>query len=572
MKKIILTIICFLALAGSAHATTYYVSKSTANGWASGSDANNGLATSTPKLTINGAHSAASATDTIIVNDGTYTENGGSGFLSISKGVTINPLNNGMVTIKAASSNRVLNVAVSTGTLTLGDLLLSGEGARLWGIYSSNVANLVLNGTDVDGATSDSIHIDDQTTNLTMTDNTITGTTTAQSAVYFTGLNAGTVLIDDVNINLPALNTTIGPIAIIATSTDPVMNPPVIDATVKNSVITSSNSGAGFGIRMENFDGAVIEDNVITSDGSGSVTDIIVYSSRAYHTAHNPIIRDNFIFHNGDNGLTILHGTNATGQLGDNLHNYGEIYGNTIIGESDNTTLHGIMLGNNLGGRVWGNKVYNVNLGLLAKLNNGGVFSGNEVFGLNGAGHGLRSKGSTNTVFTNNGVYLNGSTDVGMYADSDPGIPTHSTGVEFTNNNIYVGAGRFANVDASNTATFSNNNYYKTSALASNQWTYQGTDYDTLVEWQAVEASALYQDPQVWDPESSFRPQNWSPLYHAGTTATSTALDFNGNSFHNPATIGPYEMFLPSVRSAMRSMIDRFTSSPRSPSRSGSRY
>lgn len=57
-----------------AHAATYYVSKSTANSWSIGKDSNTCATMSAPCLSIGGGLSKMSSGDTLIINDGTYSE------------------------------------------------------------------------------------------------------------------------------------------------------------------------------------------------------------------------------------------------------------------------------------------------------------------------------------------------------------------------------------------------------------------------------------------------------------------------------------------------------------------
>jgi hypothetical protein len=63
-----------LVLDESAVAATYYVSKSTANGWSLGSDSNACSTTHAPCLSISGGLSKMSSGDMLIINDGTYVE------------------------------------------------------------------------------------------------------------------------------------------------------------------------------------------------------------------------------------------------------------------------------------------------------------------------------------------------------------------------------------------------------------------------------------------------------------------------------------------------------------------
>jgi hypothetical protein len=67
-------ILPFLSSPETARASTYYVSKSTANGWSTGSDSSACTATNTPCLSIAGGLAKMSSGDTLIINDGTYVE------------------------------------------------------------------------------------------------------------------------------------------------------------------------------------------------------------------------------------------------------------------------------------------------------------------------------------------------------------------------------------------------------------------------------------------------------------------------------------------------------------------
>jgi len=94
-----------------------YVSGDATNGYVIGSDVNSGASKSLPKLTLEGAQSAATAGDTIMMNSSIFTPNNGPAYLSITKVLTwqTDP------TAKAAGANakwtsigtRIVNVGVS---------------------------------------------------------------------------------------------------------------------------------------------------------------------------------------------------------------------------------------------------------------------------------------------------------------------------------------------------------------------------------------------------------------------------------------------------------------------------
>jgi hypothetical protein len=92
-----------------------YVSADATNGYVIGSDTNSGASKSLPKLTLEGAQSAATAGDTIMMNNSTFIPNNGPGYLSVTKSLT-------WMTDTSASSNakwtstgtRIVNWGVSS--------------------------------------------------------------------------------------------------------------------------------------------------------------------------------------------------------------------------------------------------------------------------------------------------------------------------------------------------------------------------------------------------------------------------------------------------------------------------
>jgi hypothetical protein len=81
---------------------TLHVSKTATNGYGVGNDTTGDGSKASPYLTITKAFITAAANgDSILVNDGIYTE---SGFLNPTKtGLTLSPENDGAVTIKSAN-------------------------------------------------------------------------------------------------------------------------------------------------------------------------------------------------------------------------------------------------------------------------------------------------------------------------------------------------------------------------------------------------------------------------------------------------------------------------------------
>jgi hypothetical protein len=142
---------------------TIYVSNSTSNGYQTGSNANSYLqaqSTSTPWLTIAHAVAAARAGDTIVVNNGTYSEDSGSGYLSVFvANLTLQP-DSGLsaygVTIRAASGGaaRVLHVAQAGQGLVVGAVVLDGQSLQTECVStdsSNQLSSLTFHGTMFQG-------------------------------------------------------------------------------------------------------------------------------------------------------------------------------------------------------------------------------------------------------------------------------------------------------------------------------------------------------------------------------------------------------------------------------------
>jgi hypothetical protein len=100
----------------------YYVSPT-------GNNSNDGLSTSSPKLTIDNAHTAASNGDTIILMDGTHSY---SADLSITKNVSLTSLN--------GAASTILSFTVTDKTITFQD------------VSGSVISNITINDTGVNSA------------------------------------------------------------------------------------------------------------------------------------------------------------------------------------------------------------------------------------------------------------------------------------------------------------------------------------------------------------------------------------------------------------------------------------
>lgn len=531
MKKLFLLSALLLLFGPSSWAVTYYVSNTAANGYTVGFDSHTTVeaqAKTKPWLTLNGAITKATTGDIIIINDGTYSETSGAGYLNISKAMEFRAENTGMVVVNAASgASYGVRITLAASTTTLTGLIIDGTFNKTYGLYTSSCYGLIMNNTRIRNFTSTGFSNDATTYYMDIRNSVITSTVATVAGYYSTTFTSGSFIVDGLLIDISTTtNAAGGGIILVAQSSTGTL------ASISNSTVTVYSTNAGSLMSIRNINNLVLSGNVLTANGPTTRTGIQVYATLAIHSANNPIIRYNTVNHNGTGGISIVHGTDGA-TVGDNKHNDGAIYGNVVIGSTNSTTLHGIMIGSNRGGFVWGNRSSLCNLPFLAKLNNSGIFFGNEARNITGTGHGLRSKGSTNTSFISNGIYLQDGDEVGMYNDHDTIIPTYSGGILYSANNIYsdVASSNFVNIAAGSTATFYNNNYYTTQALASDQWTYQGTNYATLAAWQSARENTATSNSII----STKSYKKTTPTYGTWDSRGSWQSIRNGNSLDWPA-------------------------------------
>jgi hypothetical protein len=131
----------------------YYVNNlAGANGWGTGNDSNDGLSIASPKLTIVGAQSAATTGDSIYINPtGTsYAETSGSGYLNITKAITIRTSpaeltstgTNAVITW--STTGRVINV--QSANVSIRNISIDAQGAAANSIIVSAVASTLISG------------------------------------------------------------------------------------------------------------------------------------------------------------------------------------------------------------------------------------------------------------------------------------------------------------------------------------------------------------------------------------------------------------------------------------------
>jgi hypothetical protein len=533
-----------------------YVSKTATNGYAVGDDSRNratAASKSTPVLTVTRANAVALAGDTIIINDGTYSE-----VAAVAVGVanvTINSENDYQVTIQAASGtgNVILQYTVGTG-LTLGKIIIDAQYTQSYCVQqsSTNTTNdLTFNGTYLINFKTYALY-GTRAKNVTFDNNwKIESVVRAQYSVgiKLTTDTTGTVTVQNGTYDLDSYNSSVSGWVMCADFE----NTAVGGATLIVNNCTSTHGGSGnltasiYGIRATGFSSYEINDNALsqtTVNSSGSAVGILIMPSAI--ASKKCWIYDNVVDCNSPATNTSVTGyAIGVGEDGDTGINANLINGLWIHGNDLKRANHLLFVGNETGAVVTGNKVDDGIIGVIGKRTVGGLFTGNIVKNVTTGGS-LRNKAGTNDVFANNTVILTTANGIGMLSNASGA--TASIATKFVNNIIYMDGveATASQVDNdSSTAVFSNNNYYSTVAFKSTAFKYQATTYATLAAWIAAqEASAINVNPQFENYSSDdYRvPASNSDLYQKGVYINAEVKDYRLRPFRNTPTVGAYEV------------------------------
>ena len=502
---------------------TIYVSSEATNGFAVGSDSNSGLSKSLPKLTLSGAHAAASNGDTILINNSATPYDCGA-FNTINKSVSILPWTAYGVTLRGSSA--IATLLIAANNVTLGKLIIDTNSVAGQTPVRSNAlpcSNLRLIGTRLLAYNALSLkHIASLET-IGAFQTVSMGAT--QSAVQFPSTAAGSVKF--------------GPGAVIDGPME--FNPSVagVDVVLSGVVARAKPASAGtaqIAVTVTGANSLLVEDSEIGVDVSTTPTGIVV-RGHATLPCSSVTLRRNRI----RNGVAAAQAAAGYGiGVGDELSVVGSL-GTVVIHDNEiNHANHGLFVGYGVaGGYSRGNVVRDSVIGVIAKGNTCGYeHRSNIVVGGPLSGGGLRSKLSNGARFLNNLVVFDASSvAAGTFEQAD----TTSIATEFTNNCLYapgLAVSKATTVSADSTATFRSNNYFAGS-YAAGAFGYGAATYDTVAAWtSAVETSALAFDPLFSNAAGGdYRLTAGSPLVNAGA-AGGAPLDLIGNAFTSQV-VGP---------------------------------
>ena len=566
MMRNLIIVLLIVLFAAPTWAATRYISQTATNGYQIGNNANDGLSKSTPWLTVDYANTTATTGDVIVINDGVYMI---ATFLNLTKNLTWTP-----ETTTADASAVVIRSSVPNATRLINfNAALSANVTQVWGaitldaqnasLYVASVAadaytfNLTFNGTKFVNPQQSFINASSTLLALTINNGIGSGSTITRNGITAQSLvSPSSVSINGFAVSQFGNNTAgTGVIALRATNSG-------VTASVRNVTgsltLDGSLTGAGIhqGVQIYNIANALIDNCNLSINGNPGTRTAIVYwigpdPTTAVDSSGGIIQR--CTGSNGTNGgiMALIGQDDSTvAAPSHNMANNGQISGCTLSGSSTaEGALHGAMLGNSTGGRVFTNKIDRVNIGALAKGQTGGLLYSNLI--TRATGQYLRAKAATNTIFANNTLVGSaGYSNYGILSDHDTVTSIYSTGVQFDNNLIYTTStpAFFATVSSGSTSTFANNLYFSTAALPANPWSYQGTNYANLAAWQAArEATALSFDPQFISATdyhlSAASPARGAAPNVAGLHDQSTVVvDADGAVNHvTPTNLGAYD-------------------------------
>lgn len=572
MLRLVAFLLCSAIGVVPAWAATYYVSKTATNGYVVGADGNAGTTKGTAKATISNAITTAADGDTIVVNDGTYSnlDLGASNYVDFNaKAINFQPETAyGVILNTDSASNIVMRFRNDNTTpLTVGKIILDCEKPSSPGTY-------IATGVQIDNPTNAVVHAFAGTkigncSTQNIADNAQRGTLTVD-AIFFgkmkDGLQGSTAMasaaaktytITSLVLDDVISTDTFASVAISATRSSVSANPFTFSVTSLTGSLTAPSSlgttATGTLINIVGIFGASIEGVNATVNGASTTNscygiNITNSALGAAAKADNPLVRYNTVTMNCPAGYAIIAGDSTIAYNVD----YAQIYANTVYMPFYNgvSTPHGIVLGRVAGGLAWGNTVYGGAVGYMTSINQGGIITGNLAIGSYYAP--LFSKGSgattaplliNNTVIMDDTLYGAKFGPYGCQGVAAQGA-TNNAAATFANNICAVRSGndwKYAVVDASQVATFDRSNYHSVPTLTS-PWSYQGTTYTTVGLWNAA---ATVGDETNNNPlfvaESDYRLRAYSTLRRAGKWTTIGCKDFRGRPCYQPIDVGAYQ-------------------------------
>lgn len=402
----------------------WYVSNQASNGYIVGNDTTGNGSAGNPYLTIAKANAVAANTgDTVYVNGATHL----SIPLNLTKAINLQPTVAYGTTILGSNATRNINLSHAFGgTNTFGAFILDQAntcGTAVQVTASAVKYNIVFQGTRIVncltygvGNTSGSLLADISFSNgCTITSNNIGFT----NALLMTSTASGSLTVTG-NVASPGLTITV---TAGASLTPAVQTLIALTSTGVAGAVTCSLSGLVTNVSTTNsaftkaFFAGLIYNVRNFYLGNSSIT---FTSTNTLHTvdgfnittsgavsgrgAQNAIVENNTFVHNtAKGGHVVLIGEESPDGVKDNLTDGAIIRNNTVTGSdvAAIATLHGLMLGNNRNGQIYGNTVNRVYIGIITKEGTGHVVYNNTTSFIPVNGQHLRAKAATTNFYSN---------------------------------------------------------------------------------------------------------------------------------------------------------------------------
>ena len=495
-----------------------YVSPVATNGYAIGSDSNNGLSKQTAKLTVAGALAIAKAGDTIMLNDGAYTE----AYFRFLIALNIqSETDYGAKLVSTATSV----VGIGNAPVTLGKIIIDTNNysttSCIYGFGSDTKTLLTLDGTHLIAHAQYCVNFNASL--IVKGDVTVTHTGAGKS-IWKCSPNAGHIVRFE---NAPSIGA---PLYVIAGGLGTAL-------TLYRSKFRyfDSTTGTNYAAFVSGVADVHVEGCELGVDGNLGPAGINI-EPIANFPVNSVVIKDNVIRHEGYTSLAQSGGGYGI-KVGSESFITDNIGAVTITGNKLVHVNHCAFLGYGITqpGLVRGNVVIDGLIPFLSKGNmSASKFYANVALGGSWSGGALRSK-TSNPIFKNNLCVANSllSASLGKFQHASDA----SVNAVFQNNILYapsIAIPIAASADIGSTASFSNNNYHAGS-FNTGAFVNGATTYNTVSAWAAaVESTATAVDP-------GYTLGNWSLPSESSilTSGLPASEDFFGTP-RSSNSLGPF--------------------------------
>lgn len=516
-NKILNLFIIFLLLLSykEVFATNYYVNPS------SGNNTNDGLSTSTPWQTLVYSESRLVAGDTLYLDNGTYIENSGSGYLLLTKDgsvglpITYQAINPRMAIIKASST-----------------------GAGIRAIHLNSAYYRTFNGLVFDGKSNNS---------YALSESSATSSHVVINDSVFKNAGFGVSCNNCSIYNSSAENNTSRDFSLDS----------VVESNVQLNNLSFSTT-SGYGIELKNSIVGVTISNLNVSNYNQSTALIYVNNSNNNTISSSTLIGSGVV-------AIIINGTsnyNLVNNISINTSNtggYGIVVGSDVVSQGINTsnntirnvnitnptgTNHAVIFGGGANNILENSYIITGGYGIVDKGTRGSIIRNNIINSTTGTLNVAYPKGATGSYYYNNILRKNSASGISFYMDSNS--PTSSTNIILKNNIIISGAtntGLYV-TDLNQTFLGNYNNYVNTGTAFS----VGGITYSTLSAWKSAsttqEINSIDSIPLFinnnYSQSSDYLPTQLSPIIDAGVNV-GLLTDKLGNPIYGTPDIGAYE-------------------------------